>query len=160
MKLYLIRHGKAEVTARSGRDFDRALAAKGHKQCEHLGKYLCEEEFSKDLIVWCSDALRTKESLLYVRSGGVKLPKAIYSKELYLCSQDDLLKKIWSQDHNLDIMIIGHNFGISELAEYFSDDFIELRTGEYICIEFDLSTWEEACRATGTIVDRYRLELP
>ena len=159
MKLYLIRHGKAESSSESGRDFDRALAEKGIKQSEELGKYLSQTPFASDLILWCSDALRTKETLASMRTS-VKLPKAIYSKELYLCSQDNLIQKIWAQDHNIDLMIIGHNFGISELAEYFSDEYNELRTGEYMCIEFDLGSWEEASRATGTIVDHFRFENP
>lgn len=157
MKLYLIRHGKAEKSSESGRDFDRALAERGHKQSEDLGDYLSNTAFASDLIVWSSDALRTKETLASIRHG-VKLPKATYSKELYLCSQDNLIQKIWSLDHNIDLMIIGHNFGISELAEYFTDEYNELRTGEYVCIEFDLGSWEESSRATGTIIDRFRSE--
>ena len=53
------------------------------------------------------------------------------------------LKLIWQENHPDDLVLIGHNFGISDLANYFLDNQIELRTAEYICIEFPFDSWGE-----------------
>lgn len=52
-------------------------------------------------------------------------------------------------------MIIGHNNGLSELASYFTEEFIDLSTCEYICITFDIQSWKETSKGNGIISDRF-----
>ncbi len=64
MKLHLIRHGKAEQGTIETTDINRKLSAKGIKQTTQLGNYLTK---LNDIEVWCSDAIRTRETLFSIQ---------------------------------------------------------------------------------------------
>ena len=155
MKLHILRHGKAQVNSTTGKDIDRSLRPKGVKQCAQLNHDSLNLPDTLD--VWCSQAARTRETcaLMSLQQG-----QAVdYRLGLYLCSRNQLLQDIWNRSGNEDLLIIGHNFGISELAEYFLEQEIELRTAEFISIDFGESTWEEVSKGLGTISHRFRPSL-
>ncbi len=153
MKLHLLRHGKTHQHSDSGRDFDRKLNAKGLAQCDLLGDYFTAKEF--DCEAWCSGAVRTRETFTQVAEK-VDLGSVVMREDLYLCSRAVMLEALWARPGSDDLLIVGHNFGISDLATYLTDERIELSTGGYICISFDGMSWEEISRGTGTIWDQYR----
>lgn len=151
MKLHLIRHAKTNQLSSSGKDFDRALLPKGDAQLELLKYKISAKE--EDIIL-SSSSKRTKQTAIAL------FPKQQikFYDDLYLCSVRTFLEHIWSQQKSVDLWIVAHNFGISDLLNYFTDDDIEMRTGEYVSISFQINAWIEASRSTGTIVDRYRPE--
>lgn len=155
MKLHLVRHGKAEISSDSGKDFDRRLAPKGIAQSQLLGKHLLNHGIKDAIIVLCSDAARTRQTLQELKNE-LGLNNISYFKDLYLCSKEHLLDLLWSLNHGEDLLLVGHNFGISDLGQYLVDEFIELKTGEYLCIEFEAQNWNETSMGTGTISHRYR----
>jgi phosphohistidine phosphatase len=152
MILHLVRHGKTNQISASGQDYDRELLPRGIAQSRFLGDYLKLKESCQ---VYCSSSVRTKQTLHYMNES-LLLPRVNYQDDLYLCSRDHLLGLLFQQDHNKDIIIIGHNYGISDLASYLLDEAVELRTGEYIAIEFECENWSEISRGLGTTFDRYR----
>ncbi len=152
MILHIIRHGKTNQESPTDKDFDRELLEKGIKQSELLGDYV---KAPADCVVYCSSARRTIQTF-EIANKSWDLKHVNIVEDLYLCSRDHLLKLVFSQEHNHDLMIVGHNFGISDLASYFLEDNIELRTGEYLALEFDIDNWKEASRGLATIRDRYR----
>lgn len=152
MKLHLIRHGKTQQDSVTGKDFDRDLLPKGMKQSLQLGEYCSIPANAKVFVSTAKRAQNTFE--LFNRSH--HLNNAEHRDDLYLCSRETMCQLIWDQDHHNDILIVGHNYGISDLASYFSDEDIELRTGEYIQLEFPFEYWSETSKGTATIVDRYR----
>ena len=153
MRLHIIRHGKAEDLSLEKKDFDRDLSTEGVEQIKLLNNY-----FSSTLgvsSVWCSSANRTKQTYSGIKSL-VEGAEIHFHEDFYLCKRDFLLSKIWSNTNKGDLLIIGHNFGISQLAAYLLDEPIELGTSEYISIDFDAENWEEISNGTGTIHDRFR----
>lgn len=152
MQLHLIRHGKTRQDSETGNDFDRQLLPKGMKQSLMLGQNLT---FDPKTIVYCSSAKRTQETFGFFNQGQ-QLENVTLNKDLYLCSKDVMLDMIWNTTSNEDVLIVGHNFGISQLASYFTDEFIEMRTGEYIQITFDADHWNETSQGLGEITHRYR----
>lgn len=153
MKLHLLRHGKTHQQSNTGRDYDRKLNEKGIIQCEFLGEYFAAKNL--DCEVWCSSAKRTRETFVNVTKK-VELKKVVMREDFYLCSRETMLEALWQRSGNDDLLIVGHNYGISELATYLTDVRIELRTGGYICIEFVDFRWEELSRGLGVISDQYR----
>ncbi|MFT5581373.1 MAG: phosphohistidine phosphatase [Psychromonas sp.] len=154
MKLHLIRHAKTEKSSASGKDFDRKLQPIGRNQAQDLSTFLLEK-IPLDSKVICSTASRTEETLDAILHLNV-FTNIEKDKSLYLCSRAYYLECIWSESGNNDLVFVGHNFGISDLATYFLEEEIPMRTGEYICIEFDIDTWSEAFRGNGGLVNRYR----
>lgn len=146
-----MRHGDALFSAPSRKDFDRELSPRGRKQVTATSNYIHKINVSQ---VFCSEATRTRQSFSILNEAG-EFPNITYSHDLYLSPLAIYLKFIWEINGGTDILLVGHNFGISELANYFSDDLIEMSTAEYICIEFNCDNWTETSRGTGTIIDRF-----
>lgn len=155
LRLHLLRHAKTEQFSPSGNDFDRYLMEKGTRQCDALVDHFSGISGIKN--VWCSDATRTRQTLEPLSILG--LPKAEYSKDLYLCSYKAILERIWKHTDAGDLLIVGHNFGISDLASYFADERIELRTAGYVRIGFEVDSWKETSRGNGIIEELYRPEV-
>jgi len=153
MKLHLIRHGETNIQSESGKDFDRKLHYDGEQQAVQLGGYLKDK--LKVEQVFCSDAARTARTLQLV-SEKVELPIVEYKTDLYLSPLANYLKLIWELEGKEPILLVGHNFGISDLVTYFTGELIEMQTAEYICINFELDAWKETSKGLGTISARYR----
>lgn len=149
MKLHLIRHAKTNQISPTGRDIDRELLPKGWAQLEILKKKI---KPGQDDVILSSSSARTRQTseILF------PLSPVHFIDDFYLCSVKTFLEHIWKQQNSSDLWIIAHNFGISDLVEYFTNDELEMRTSEYICISFDIDSWMEASRSTGTIIDRFR----
>ena len=157
MNLFLIRHAKTEKTASSGRDFDRKLAEKGQKQGLELQKNLADFDF-KDVTIWCSDAIRTKQTLSLIDEH-FPSQNIEFKNELYLASLQEIRNLIWNADNNKDLLIIGHNEGISDLASYFSGEMIHLKTATFLHLSFDASSRKEWSADLGKINTIIRPEL-
>lgn len=134
MNLYLVRHAKTEKTATSGKDFDRELAEKGRLQAEILNDYLKEFDF-KNVDIWCSDAMRTKQTLSFIDTH-FSSSNIEFKNELYLASSKAIRELIWNSKSKRDLLIIGHNEGISEGASYFIGHDVHLKTATFLQIHF------------------------
>lgn len=158
-QLTLLRHAKTNQLSPTGRDIDRELLEKGLEQVAHLNDFFLQHPLSTKTDVWVSSATRTRQTF-----NGIKktiedynsINSIDFSEKLYLCSQDELLKRIWKTKTNNDLMIVGHNFGISDLASYFTEKDIELATGELIQLQFECNSWKETSKGMATIVNRFR----
>lgn len=155
MKLHLIRHAKTHQAGYNENDFNRRLMEKGIQQSIELGKYLKANSISAE--VWCSEAVRTKETLAIIQKE-CDWQDVTFSRDLYLCSKRTFLERLWKDSSNDDLIIVGHNFGISDLASYFLDSPIELRTGEYIGIDFENFSRNQTSNGIGNLIDRWRFE--
>ena len=153
MKLHLLRHAKTEAASTSGKDFDRALLKKGIEQSKLMNQYLLENKLTISK-VFSSDAKRTRQTFSYLKDTFVE-KEIIYDNQFYLAENEILLKFINNQTTSEDIFIIGHNNGISDLAEYLTNEFVDLQTCEFISIEFKIEKWNEASQGLGTITERF-----
>jgi len=153
LRLHILRHAKTEQFSPTGKDFDRSLMKKGLRQRDDLKQFF--KTTQKINHVWCSSAKRTRETLEVVEG----LPVPTFHDDLYLCSHKTMLKMLWESNPQGDVLIVGHNFGISDLVNYFCDSDLELRTGQYACISFDCDNWSETFRGTGSIAQLYRPEV-
>lgn len=151
MKLHILRHAETDHFSSSGKDIDRKLTPYGIRQATALRNYFVNIDSIES--VWCSAAARTKETCGIVLQESH--PKPTFYLELHLASMQVLLQKIWSFESNSELLIIGHNFGISELINYFTDANISLETAEYACIKFNCDSWEETTGGGGIILDQY-----
>ena len=158
MRLLIQRHAKTDPFSDSGKDFDRKLLKKGINQATELGKFYHENQIDS-VHIFCSTAARTRQTAMYIQKGQTFTSKIQFLDALYLSEKEDLLSFLWSQDHNEEILIIGHNNGISDVVSYFVDDYIELKTGEFIQIDFELDSWKETSMGLGRITKRYRPEV-
>jgi phosphohistidine phosphatase len=154
LQLHLLRHAKTEVNSPTGADFDRELMIKGIVQSNMMGLYFELNELAPQHIL-SSSSVRTSQTLDLVRHS---LPNATVQLEtsLYLADRETLLNEIWKQKKGQQLLLIGHNEGISNLASYLTGDRINLKTCGYLRINFPFDQWNELSHGTGTIDLMYR----
>ncbi|MDX2362062.1 MAG: histidine phosphatase family protein [Crocinitomicaceae bacterium] len=153
MRIHFIRHAKAKSSSSSGHDIHRDLSNEGQKQVVALVDHL--KIRIENIDVWCSTANRTSQTL-DVLGKTITFKSIEHFDDLYLCSKATFMEHLWASDSSDDLVIIAHNFGISDIVSYFSEEPVELRTSEYVCLDFGDLSRAETSRGTGTIVDRYR----
>lgn len=157
MNLFLIRHAKTEKTAISGKDFDRELAEKGRLQAKKLNIFITKFDFN-DVEIWCSDAVRTKQTLSYIDTQ-FQSTNIEFKNELYLAPSTSIKEQIWNTESERDLLIIGHNEGISDIATYFLGEDIHLKTATFIQISFEAKSRQEWSTDLGKILTVFRPEV-
>jgi phosphohistidine phosphatase len=152
VKLHLLRHAKTKVLSISGKDIDRELAEKGLRQAIEMKAFLSKTDWKNTLLL-CSDATRTKQTLENVTLPG-QFKGMEYTNELYLAEADQL-KSLIAVQGNCDLFIIGHNDGLSALAEELCSNSICLKTCEYIEIECPGNDWSDIFIQKGRITAQF-----
>ncbi len=150
--LYIMRHGKAEDNSDKP-DYKRKLISKGIKRNDKIGQMLIARKAHFDAII-CSNATRTVETAeMMAELFGFPLIEIQKVKELYLAPVNVMLDTFYSVDNSYsNILVVGHNPGVSELLTSLSGQMIDwLPTSALIAIEFDTDKWEEISRAPAKI---------
>lgn len=154
MKLFLLRHAKTKQFSSSGSDFERELKEKGKKQLVLMRSHLKEEFPHLKVDVLLSTARRTVQTYEEMNSNLAEF-NCLRMSELYLADLSLHLNKIWNMDSANDLFIIGHNYGISETASYFTQTEITLPTCGLVVLEFDIDNWKEASRGCATLFHQF-----
>ena len=113
-RLILLRHAKS-VSQFTSSDFNRTLNEKGRKDAPEVAKAFKLLGILPDIIL-CSTAIRTKETLaLFNMDAPVQ-----YLDDLYHASASEMFDIISENQNYQTIMVVGHNFGITNLANQLS----------------------------------------
>jgi phosphohistidine phosphatase len=149
--LYLIRHAKSDWY-KGVQDFERPLNKRGIQDAPQMGKHLKSENIVPDLII-SSDANRAiSTARLIAHEIDYDLTKIVENHNLYHASPKAMVKEIWTTSNEVDtLFVFGHNPGISELVEYLTEDWVDMKTCCVAKITFDLNQWEALVRGTGTL---------
>lgn len=155
LTLHLLRHAKTNQLSTSGKDFDRELLPKGIKQCAEMKTFLSSGNLSIDQ-VFCSQAKRTLQTHELCN-----LNKEIthFSKNLYLCTALEMTHEITQFSTGKNILLVGHNDGISQLASYLCDDYIHLQTCGFVSIELAIDDWNLLSQGIGSVKIQFRPEV-
>lgn len=117
MKLWILRHAKAEAHSDSGRDQDRPLAAAGQRACRGLNRWLKASGLVLPGTILVSPARRTQETA-DLTLAGLGPHKGQICQALWMAGTRDLARLI--EDHGLNdadsLMLIGHNPGLEDLV--------------------------------------------
>jgi phosphohistidine phosphatase len=113
--LHLLRHAKSSWQD-GVEDYQRPLSRRGREAARRLGRDLPAISGGIDLVL-CSSAVRTRETLDLALSGFALRPPCLIEDGLYLADSNkllDRLQRLGESDGN--VMVIGHNPGLHELA--------------------------------------------
>jgi phosphohistidine phosphatase len=119
-RLMLLRHAKTETDAPSGRDQDRRLDERGHRDSAMIGDWLGRHPPFPDL-VQVSPAVRAKQTwelAWEVMKTHAPKPHVEFVPELYGAEPAQILESIRSASVSdpKRLMVVGHNPGMHELA--------------------------------------------
>jgi phosphohistidine phosphatase len=123
-RLMLLRHAKTESHAPSGRDEDRRLDERGHRDAAEIGGWIGRHPPFPDHVM-VSPAMRAKQTwelasagILAAMKDHVPPPQVELLPELYGADAAQLLQsiRIASTTDPKRLMLVGHNPGMHELA--------------------------------------------
>jgi len=119
LKLILTRHAKSSWDDLSLDDHDRPLNDRGQSAAKRMGKWIEGRRHVPSQAI-SSDATRARETveLMIAAMGGA--PGLTLDQGLYHASPDAVLARI-QQAPKGDLMVIGHNPGLAELASRIVD---------------------------------------
>lgn len=117
-RLYLLRHAKAGWARPGQRDFDRPLEPVGIEDAKRLGAKLREKGWLPDRIV-SSSSVRTRQTVDALALGGLT---PSYLDTLYEATPVQTLEIIRAQDSDSDLMVVGHNPVMEDLATALVND--------------------------------------
>ena len=161
LTLILLRHAKSGWIDPGLGDHERQLTKRGTKAASLMGRYIADNNLTPNLIL-CSDATRTRETLVLVLQGlGSRTLQTVITEDLYLATPDTISATIARQAGGArSIMVIGHNPGLHTLAlslpvNSTTTDFTELAvkypTAALVEISFNIKAWDAIQPATGTL---------
>lgn len=152
MKLYLLRHADPLAAVNHQSDFERELSPVGLRQLPKLSKdikNLTDSFFN--LEIYCSTAERTKQTVQGV-IGDETSVIVNYLHELYLSKLEQLLIFLNQVSTSNDILIVGHNPGLSQLASYYSGQQILLSPGDLITLDFEIDNSDGFSENTALLI--------
>ena len=105
MNLYLLRHGDAEDSAKSGKDADRALSERGREVMEVVA--VAFSRVAKAQAIWHSPLRRAKETAEFIAA---RFPKASLTATPALAPDADPRKVLveLARDRWEDVVLVGH----------------------------------------------------
>lgn len=153
--LYIVRHAQAEDHYRYQQDFDRELTQQGVMKAVRVGKQLAAEGLLPQLIITSPAARTLRTAELLAENMGLPQSVIVQESELYNASPRILLQVIGRISDSYDkAMLVGHNPGVSYLAEWLtgSREIDGMATCSMAHIELHLTQWAAADQHCGRLV--------
>ena len=169
-RLMLLRHAKTETDAPSGRDQDRRLDERGHRDAAQIGDWIASHPPFPDTVL-VSPAVRARETwdlAWEVMKGRVNAPQVELLPELYGADPGQLLETIRTatipahpKKQVKQLMLVGHNPGMHELGlmlmgsgdagsrKALTDN---LPTAGLAVFDFDVKDWDDVAYRRGKLV--------
>lgn len=142
-RLTLLRHAKAQVGETGMQDRDRPLNERGERDAPMMGRRLRDRGARPSLIL-TSPSVRTMQTATLV-AREIGYPREFLQREadLYLASPETILDVVARQDDSFhDILVCGHNPGITDLANGLSGSGLDnIPTCGLVVIEARVKHW-------------------
>ncbi len=152
-KIFLLRHGEAMMPDYGMKDIERPLTSKGANQIRELGKELAQTSFKPDL-VYCSPAVRTQQTLEHLSESMGQEWETELRPDIYEAAVRSLFEVLCESDNSIQsILLVGHNPGITYLAEYLSGEgIVGMRPGDLVKLDFAIGAWKELSQGSCSMV--------
>ena len=125
-KIVLIRHAKSSWEFPELKDVDRPLKKRGLDDAPLMGKVLKDLHITPDVIISSPAARAMTTAKMIAQEIGFDQNQIIADPKLYLESKSKLLKEINAIDDRYNIVfLVGHNPGLTDLANSLSGDSID-----------------------------------
>lgn len=153
-KLVLIRHAKSSWEDPDLDDSERPLNKRGKKDVPIMAGRLRALEMFPDLFL-SSPAVRALTTARAIAEG-IDYPQEsiVENEEIYLADVPELLSVVGAIDDGNDLVfLVGHNPGLTDLANHLGDTPVDNIPTCGICsLEFDVPSWKEVPAGHGTLV--------
>ncbi|WP_209329396.1 SixA phosphatase family protein [Lunatimonas salinarum] len=151
--LTLLRHGEATMGEGIRNDYHRSLTPNGILQLSRLTNVLVSSGVFFDYTLY-SPAKRTTKTMELLAED-VAMGVKVADRSIYEASLGNLLQAIHRiDDRYQDVLLIGHNPGISHLQGYLSgDSSILFLPGMLVRLSLEVSSWSMVSSSTAHVLE-------
>ncbi len=153
--IYILRHAKSSWKNLRLTDHERPLNPRGRRDAPAMAAHLKNLNIEISAI-YSSTSQRTRETIVpFIESQGLPLDKIHYEKDLYHGMPQDyeyIIQNLEStQDH---IMVVGHNPGITTIADRCSKAYIDnVPTCGFLILQTEINDWQSFSFYNCTLVN-------
>jgi phosphohistidine phosphatase len=130
MKLYFIRHGRANQIATT--DSARPLLPEGEIQAANMGKVLKKSDI-KPIKIFCSPRLRALQTAQIIGRAFAIEPRVTDACNFHF-NVNYAFELVHGMDENVEVLFVGHNPSMSEIVNDLTGANVELSTGAVACV--------------------------
>jgi phosphohistidine phosphatase len=124
-------------------DHDRALNKRGKRDAPRMGEILRSEHLKPEAIT-SSTAGRARATAEAVAKPSGDKGKIALNRSLYAAGPEAYLKVLHElSDHYKRVLVVGHNPGLEELLEMFTDETQLMPTCTLAHVKFSIESWIE-----------------
>lgn len=151
--LFLIRHAKSSWDNPGLRDFSRPLNERGLHDAPRMAQRLVQLGIQPELLVSSPAKRALSTALFFANAFGIEGEAIIQEQNIYEANPVDILKIISRlPDTAHVIMLFGHNPTFTDVANRFTDDFIDnIPTCGIVQIESDADSWKTFYEGNATV---------
>jgi phosphohistidine phosphatase len=144
-RIFFVRHAKSSWEDASLPDYKRSLLSIGVERTKKVIDFLKKNEVHPDVIL-SSHAVRAQKTAELLAEGLLgDLNKISIHPEIYETNVPNILSVLYSlPEHVNEIVIVGHNPTITEMASYFSEKrLMDFSTSAVFGVEIQTTDWTE-----------------
>jgi phosphohistidine phosphatase len=166
-RLYLLRHAKAVPADPAADDHGRELTVRGMHDAAAMARYIRKNGFAPSLLLVSTSARTRQTAALVLNEVEAQVD---YRDSLYLAEPGKILSLVQAVSHGTDeLMVIGHNPGLEELASLLAREPVRRKererrdvleekfpTAAMAVLDFDVEKWRQLSPGEGKLVDFVR----
>ena len=141
--LLILRHTKTSWKHPELTDHDRPLNKRGKRDAPRMGEILRSEHLIPEAIISSTAARAHATAKAVAKASGYK-GKIALNLSLYSAGPEAYLKVLHElSDHYKRVLVVGHNPGLEELLEMFTDETQLMPTCTLAHVKFSIDSWIE-----------------
>ncbi len=142
--LFLIRHAKSSWDNPGLRDFNRPLNERGLREAPLMAQLLANRGVQPDLLVSSPAKRALTTALFFAEQFGIADEQVLREQDIYEAAPTDILQIISHlPDSAAVVCLFGHNPTFTDVANRFSDNFIDnVPTCGIVQIESEAESWK------------------
>jgi len=149
--LILMRHGKSSWEHPVS-DLERPLLRRGLDDAAKVASFFAEQSYEIDAILSSPAERASMTCSVFTSVLNFPINKVVYKDGLYDFSGNSLAEVVYGLDDSLNtVMLFGHNFALTNLANSWGDKSIEnVPTAGLVVLSFSSDSWRDVSRGGQT----------
>ncbi|MBX2892372.1 MAG: histidine phosphatase family protein [Saprospiraceae bacterium] len=142
--LYLIRHAKSSWDNPGLRDFNRPLNDRGLRDAPRMAQLLVMKGVEPDLLISSPAKRALTTALFFAHAFGVAEDAVAREQDIYEAAPMDIMRIVNGlPDSARTVLLFGHNPTLTEVANRFSEKFIDnIPTCGIVQIDAEAESWQ------------------
>lgn len=148
-RLIVMRHAKSSWKTDAPTDHARPLNKRGRRDAPAVGAELARLGWTPAAVI-SSDSVRTTETLARMSEPLGFTGEPTLTRELYHGGLDEIRAMVGELPDDVpSVLVLGHNPGWEEAAEFLSGQHLEMKTACAALLSIDAASWRETLDQPG-----------